>query len=354
MRKPKTSKLEIADIQHVSKTNKKPWLTPHEQVEHLKKQGVRFDLMSASDAEAYLAKNNNFFRLRSYRKGFAKVEEGKRKDQYANLDFKMLVDLSIVDMLLRYEMLHLSLDIEHFSKVMLLTRIESQGEDGYEIVRDYIADNDYYTPGKPLVNRLRDEIKRGSEGTYTGDLIAAFPNFDFPIWAFQEVISFGSFIYFVKFCAKRFGDKTLEDDFYLLQNVRSLRNACAHNNCIINDMGSKRNGKGSNHRIYQAVATVEGIGSGQRRAKLSNTRLNHIATTLYLHKERASTGVLEHRAQDLRTFAERMNKNIDYYHGNNQIKSGFAFIDTLINTWYPTTNESLKMKEGSLNQSPFI
>lgn len=61
--------------------------------------------MSEGDAVAYLSRNNNFFRLRSYRTNFPKVEEGSRKGQYANLDFKMLVDLSIVDMLLRYEML---------------------------------------------------------------------------------------------------------------------------------------------------------------------------------------------------------------------------------------------------------
>lgn len=39
----------------------------------------------------------------------------------------MLVDLSIVDMLLRYEMLPLTLDVEHFAKVKLLKRIETEG-----------------------------------------------------------------------------------------------------------------------------------------------------------------------------------------------------------------------------------
>ena len=51
----------------------KPWLTPDEQMKHLRSQGVRFDLMSEKDAISYLAKNNNFFRLRSYRQGFARV-----------------------------------------------------------------------------------------------------------------------------------------------------------------------------------------------------------------------------------------------------------------------------------------
>lgn len=95
--------------------NRKPWLTASEQIGHLKSRGVHFSLMSEDDARAYLEKNSNYFRLRAYRLGFPKVEEGNRKGEYANLDFKMLVDLSIVDMLLRYEMLPLTLDAR-FSK----------------------------------------------------------------------------------------------------------------------------------------------------------------------------------------------------------------------------------------------
>lgn len=95
--------------------NRKPWLTASEQIDHLKSRGVHFSLMCEDDASAYLEKNNNYFRLRAYRLGFPKVEEGTRKGEYANLDFKMLVDLSIVDMLLRYELLPLALDAR-FSK----------------------------------------------------------------------------------------------------------------------------------------------------------------------------------------------------------------------------------------------
>ena len=100
--KADTSQLDGNPFENGASLKKKPWLTPQEQVEHLRNQGVRFDLMSENDATSYLAKNNNFFRLRSYRQGFAKVEEGKRKGQFANLDFKMLVDLSIIDMLFNF------------------------------------------------------------------------------------------------------------------------------------------------------------------------------------------------------------------------------------------------------------
>ena len=69
----------------------KPWLTPMQQVEHLKKQGVRFEMISEEDARAYLSKNNNFFRIRSYRTNFEKVAEGSRAGQYVNLEGKSTV-----------------------------------------------------------------------------------------------------------------------------------------------------------------------------------------------------------------------------------------------------------------------
>ena len=73
-------------------------------------------------------------------------------------------------------------------------------------------------------------------------------------------------------------------------------------------MGAKPGGKRPNDTISQAVSSVASIGSGQRRSKLSNERLRQIVATLYLHKERASSGVLEHRTEDLGKFAERMKK----------------------------------------------
>ena len=78
----------------MSDANRKPWLTASEQIDHLKSRGVHFSLMSEDVARAYLEKNSNYFRLRAYQLGFPKVEEGARKGECANLDFKMLVDLS--------------------------------------------------------------------------------------------------------------------------------------------------------------------------------------------------------------------------------------------------------------------
>lgn len=319
---------------------RKPWLSAEEQVEHLKSKGTRFNFMTEAEATDYLRKNNNYFRLRSYRTGFSRVEEGQRRGQYANLDFKMLVDLSIIDMLIRYEMLVLTLDIEHFQKVSLLNLIEDAGEDGYGIVADFIAPYDRADPSGNILNRVKSEIDQGKTSPYIAGLIEKYPEFDFPAWAFAEVVSFGSFSYFYKFCADRFGDKRMQDTFYILQSVKSLRNACAHNNCIINDMSSSGTPK---HRVRysvsEAVSGIEGIGRSQRRARLSNERLQQIASTLYGHSAVASPGVKAHRAVGLNALAERMNKHPEYYDGNCQILSGFDFLTRIIEAWFPVRKE---------------
>lgn len=323
---------DFRDMREAKK--RKPWLTPEQQVAHLKSKGVKFQLLSEDEAVEYLSKNNNYFRLRSYRTGFPKVDDGPRRGQYANLDFKMLVDLSIVDMLLRNELLPMTLDIEHFAKVRLLGKIEQAGEDGYDIVADFLASYDKLDSRGEVVNRTKDEIRQGKSSPYVAGIVAKYPRFDFPVWAFLELVTFGTFIYFYKFCAERFGDKGMLDEFYLLQSVKCLRNACAHNNCILNDMSSGKPMFKARNAVSVAIGGVPSIGRGQRRSKLSNDRLQQVATTLYVHSRVASEGVHDGRAISLGVFSQRMLKHIDYYKGNDQITSGFDFLAKLISSWF--------------------
>ena len=76
----------------------KPMLDTDGQIDHLIKKGVSFRYMSESDARVYLEQNNNYFRLRAYRKNFDKHPDGINKGKYIDLDFAMLVDLSVIDM----------------------------------------------------------------------------------------------------------------------------------------------------------------------------------------------------------------------------------------------------------------
>lgn len=251
----------------------------------------------------------------------------------------MLVDLSVIDMCLRNELLPLTLDIEHFSKMSLLGVIESNGEDGYGIVRDFLdsyADQDGTNP-------VVSEIKRGLSSPYTRGLIQSHPDADYPVWEFFEVIPFGRFAHFVRFCGERFGDDTLLDKFYLLQSVKGLRNACAHNSCIINDMKAG----GATHRARAAVTKglgEIGVGKDARRTKLSNERFQQIATTLFLHSHVASSGVIEHRGIRLEELVSRMAKHSDYYEPGGLVLTGFAFIESMVSGWYFQTNGEVECR----------
>ena len=85
-----------------------------------------------------MKENNNYFKLVSYRKNFPKYENGENSGKYINLDFKMLTDLSIIDMRIRKTMLSIVLDLEHYAKVKLLSKMENDSKDGYTIVEEYI------------------------------------------------------------------------------------------------------------------------------------------------------------------------------------------------------------------------
>lgn len=309
----------------------KPLLSVSAQIDHLKSKGVRFKAMDESEAERYLTYNNSYFRLRSYRTAFDKYEAGSKEGKYISLDFGMLVDLAVIDMLLRKTFLPLTIDVEHYYKLRLLRRIEREGEDGYTLVHDYLEHESARMKDAPLC--LSDLVcAKGS--TFTQGLLDKYNYKPIPVWAYVELIAFGDFVYFLKYCAERFGDKELNREFYLLQPVRILRNASAHNSCILNDLKSCSDYPYKpSYEVMRALSKL-GISKKTRASRMSNERLRCLAYTLYLHQCVASAGVRDHVAIELSVFSKRMMKNIDWYK-EGHVRESFAFIQKLIKGWYP-------------------
>ena len=73
---------------------------------------------------------------------------------------------------------------------------------------------------------------------YCGDIIAKYED-AFPLWAFIEIVPFGRLVAFYGFYADRFSDKSMKDTFYRLLTCKEIRNASAHNNCILNNLKAK-------------------------------------------------------------------------------------------------------------------
>lgn len=210
----------------------KPMLTVEQQIAHMKTKGITFNLVSEGEAAAHLREKCQFFRVYAYRKLFPKHVGGPRDGQYVGLDFGNLKELSNLDRKLRDALLPMTLDVEHFAKVRLLAAAEDRGEDGYALMRDYLeASTDEQR------NHLRTELKQRRNDPYAGAVVRKYQG-DMPVWAFCEVVSFGTFTDLLRFCAARWDDKKLRRDHYQYKDTRQVRNASAHGACILNDITS--------------------------------------------------------------------------------------------------------------------
>lgn len=312
----------------------KPKLDTDGQIQHLLKKGVQFEMISIDDATAYLRENNNYYKLRAYRKNFPKHPDGPNKDKYINLDFAELKDLSIIDMRMRYVFIQMALDIEHFAKVRLIQAVVDSENDGYQIVKDYyeelktqdtINNTDYYKV-------LRNELIRNRNNPYCGGIIE---NYDdcYPVWAFVEIIPLGNLINFYKFCAKTLHREDLEDEYYLLRTIKELRNAAAHNNCIIHDMGTKDSRHKTNYSVLRAL---KGISKSVKDSQLGNERMRQMITLLYTHTIFVtSKGVHDHTKVMLQDLVNRMYHHIEYYADNENILAAFNFIKKVVDILFP-------------------
>ena len=118
------------------------------------------------------------------------------------------------------------------------------GEDGYRIVNLYLNKdfNDNKSP-KKLHNSIFKKV--GSEYYqkifYKYDIDKDKKLENIPIWEFLEIITFGELVSFYDFYTKEYELREESKDIYILRDIVKLRNAVAHNSCILNDLVSKDN-----------------------------------------------------------------------------------------------------------------
>lgn len=307
----------------------KPMLTVDEQIEHLKSKGVTFDLCSEEEARETLSDKTYYFKLAAYRVLFDKRVSGEHDGEYVGLDFGHLRDLAAIDHMLRYTLLPMTLDVEHFAKVKLMrAATEREDEDGYSIVADYLSS----LPRKSLDIR-RGEISRLEHDRYSGGLVRRYDG-SYPVWVFVELISFGGFIDFYRFCALRWGDKGMRREHYLLKQVKAVRNACAHSTAIVNGFapGAPSSIRTPNE-VAQALAGM-GLNKRARHSKMSNARIQQITMTAFAYKELVK-GVHSRemcRAQ-VDALISRSKEHSDWYARSDSISSALAFLNRAFDEW---------------------
>lgn len=331
----------------VNMKNSAPKMTPEELVEKIKEKNIRCEIKSEVEITEYLKEHNNYFRTASYRKNYEKYLEGEKKDKYIDLDFGYLTELSTIDMHLRFLVLKMCLDIEHSLKVAILSDITlNDKEDGYTIVKSFLNKNEY----------ILKDIYYKSHSTYVGDLINKYFIFDThedgnkkicidevtvecPVWAFMEIITFGEFTKFYSMYYEAYPKR--EDYSGLINSVKSLRNACAHNNCLIHNL--RKGTSKSSHKVSKFVKEIETIKKSERKKALSVRTVYELTALVYLYSEVVFEPVKEHRLRELHDLVHnRMTRNADYFERQDIIKSSYKFfkkiVDFLIETTYNTND----------------
>lgn len=304
----------------------KQLLSIEELIQHMKNRGITFNEISENDAKQFLQNNNYYMKLAAYRANYDKCDTGKRQGQYKKLDFGYLKELSTIDMYLRYIVMDMCLDIEHVIKVRLIKNITNNpSEDGYDIVRKFIAQDDNL--------RILKNIRSHKSGEYCKDLIEKYYPY-FPVWVFVELISFGDLLYFCSFYEKIYGVQIINNK--LMNTVRDVRNAAAHSNCLLNKMTEKIDStKQVNNEISSFIIGMKNILKTSRVNNLSYKFTNSFVTVLYVYDSLMNEIPKQKRYKEIQEFMNgRVVKNKQFFQSNSKIVGVYNFhkkvIDNLV------------------------
>ena len=321
-----------------NKTELRQMMKISEMVPYLKLKNIKFEECSEEDAEKYLRENNNYYNVTAYKNNFIKYQFGELQGKYIDLDFAYLKDLSIIDYRTRTVLFKMIIDIEHYLKIRILNTIEDiPEEDGYNIVNLYM-EKDQQDEKQP--NRVRDSILKKVSNDYYKKI---FSKYDLdkdkkleniPVWEFLEIITFGELINFFDFFTKTY---SLDDNKYIfiLREINKLRNAVAHNSCVLSELDKKDNTHRADTLIINYLKEC-GIGKENRKNKLKNSRIRQITYTLYMFNIIVSSegvkGNVKHEVSKL--FYGRIILNRKYYNNNGLLKSIYEYFEKIIEKNY--------------------
>lgn len=306
---------------------RKSKLSVNEQITHMKNKGILFNISTEIEAKNFLTNNNYYFKVKAFAKNFDKYQTGEKEGKYINLDFSYLRDLSTLDMYLRKVILKMTLDIEHFLKAKLLTHFaDNELEDGYTIIDEFLTKFEY----------INNNINNKKNNSTCKFMIDKYYN-DFALWNIIEVLSFGDFIKLYELYFSRYDD---EDEVYknnYLSCVRFLRNAAAHNNCLLNSLRKPYSLQiEPNNHISNMVAKIPSMSKSIRGQKLKNHIIHDFVTMLYVYDIVInSKEVKYYTLKELKELVDnRFTRNKNYYDKVSIIKENYIFVKIIVDYFF--------------------
>lgn len=300
-------------------------LTIEEQICDMKEKGITFELANEEDAIAFLKYSNYYFKLKSYGRNYEKYRATEKKGQYVHLDFACLKELSILDMHLRTLILNLALNVEHALKTQLMYNLsKNSAENGYQIVQKYL-EQDYMRE-----KSINDKINKSA----SSDLILKHheKSQPFALWEIVEVLSFGEFMELYRLYYTVY--PSADDYSNYLGSIKFLRNAAAHNNCLLNSIRAPYNIKlHKTESFARELSKIKGLSETSRNKWLKNPVIHDFLVLVYMFLRITKSKAIKcHGIEEISLlFNERMLRHKDYFIGNNDsLVSSYQFTQRVL------------------------
>ena len=286
------------------------------QIHQMKSQGIRFERMTEQEAEEYLSHSSYYFKVKAYAANYHKFH-----GLFQQLDFAYLAELSDLDRLLRKLVLSMTLDVEHFLKVQMLADFNRDPqEDGYEIVQALYEREPYLR--RSTVDKAENTICELLVNKYGGD---------FAIWNIVEVLSFGEFSKLYELYYDR--HPSPESLVRLLGPIKALRNAGAHNNCMLHHLtwhGDKDFKPDREVKSY--LLRMTDIGPVECAKAMSYPIVHDITVLLYAFDRVVRDDDVKQESFHLldRFLSRRALRHRDYFASNETIRAQYRFMKKVV------------------------
>lgn len=218
---------------------------------------------------------------------------------------------------LRRFILTLTLNIEHLLKTKLLRDFNEDECDGYAIVDDYLNANP----------KQKNYFLNYSKHDFTAkDNIINKYRVDLSIWNLIEILEFKNFANFCDFYYSKFPNQEYAKIKNMLTSVQFVRNAAAHNNCLINNLNSIYKFRPT----YQIVDFLNLYLKSSRKSienKMKNPFVNNFLCSFLIFNILCKTKPMKKATlAELINLLKRARKRRGLYKSNNKLTSIYAFL----------------------------
>lgn len=192
-------------------------------------------------------------------------------------------------------------------------------ENGYCIVQKFLRQ----------YPKVQDEIVfKSRSNSFIQNLLQKYKN-NLSLWNLLEVLDFGSFMKFFEVYFLEYSQDRKYHKYYSLAfSARILRNASAHNNCMLNTLKIPYNTNFTpSGYVGVRISKMQVISEATRKKLCASPILHDFLALLFLLDEAChSTSLKRARIKDLLSFLKRCKKHKEYFINENFFTSRFEAI----------------------------